>query len=105
MSLYIHSDLRGFKPSETTYVFFGRRGSGKTTIRLQLEGAYRTCNAALVASGRSKGHFWCARVGGGRLVRNCNSATFVPGPCWEARTCGEKWALLDVSPTCDGLTR
>ncbi|MEW5306746.1 MAG: hypothetical protein WDW36_009189 [Sanguina aurantia] len=58
MSLYIHSDLRGFKPSETTYVFFGRRGSGKTTIRLQLEGAYRTCNAALVASGRSKGHFW-----------------------------------------------
>lgn len=35
-SLYIHSDLRGFKPSETTYVFFGKRGSGKTTIRLQV---------------------------------------------------------------------
>jgi hypothetical protein len=24
LSLYIHSDLRGFKPSQTTYVFFGR---------------------------------------------------------------------------------
>lgn len=40
-SLYIHSDLRGLKPSDTTYIFFGRRGSGKTTIRLQLEEAYR----------------------------------------------------------------
>ena len=36
VSLYIHSDLRGFRPSETTYVFFGKRGSGKTTIRLQV---------------------------------------------------------------------
>ena len=77
MSLYVHSDLQGFKPSgestpkachaasadvwvlspaaspqprppidaclparplyaETTYIFFGRRGSGKTTIRMQV---------------------------------------------------------------------
>lgn len=36
VSLYIHSDLQGFAPSPTTYVFFGRRGSGKTTIRLQV---------------------------------------------------------------------
>lgn len=35
-SIYVHSDLQGFEPSETTYVFFGRRGSGKTTIRLQV---------------------------------------------------------------------
>eukprot|EP00887_Chlorella_sp_A99_P004627 scaffold4.g4627.t1 len=35
VSLYVHSDLQGFKPSETTYIFFGRRGSGKTTIRMQ----------------------------------------------------------------------
>lgn len=33
LSLYVSSDLRGFKPSETTYIFFGRRGCGKTTIR------------------------------------------------------------------------
>ena len=33
LSLYVRSDLRGFRPNETTYIFFGRRGSGKTTIR------------------------------------------------------------------------
>lgn len=44
MSLYIHSDLRGFRPNDTTYVFFGRRGSGKTTIRLQMEEAYKKYN-------------------------------------------------------------
>ncbi len=56
-SLYVHSDLRGLKPSETTYIFFGRRGSGKTTIRLQLEDAYRRYNEDAAASGKSKGHF------------------------------------------------
>ena len=58
-SLYVHSDLQGFRPSgtapestlsiyagkpikseanaaETTYIFFGKRGSGKTTIRMQV---------------------------------------------------------------------
>lgn len=56
-SLYVHSDLRGLTPSETTYIFFGRRGSGKTTIRLQLEDAYRRYNEDAAASGKSKGHF------------------------------------------------
>ncbi|KAG2454057.1 hypothetical protein HYH02_001098 [Chlamydomonas schloesseri] len=55
-SLYIHSDLRGLKPSDTTYIFFGRRGSGKTTIRLQLEEAYRKYNEEAAARG-AKGHF------------------------------------------------
>ncbi|GIL48516.1 hypothetical protein Vafri_5023 [Volvox africanus] len=55
-SLYIHSDLRGLKPSDTTYIFFGRRGSGKTTIRLQLEDAYRRYNEEAAAKG-TKGHF------------------------------------------------
>ncbi|EFJ51141.1 hypothetical protein VOLCADRAFT_87918 [Volvox carteri f. nagariensis] len=55
-SLYIHSDLRGLKPSDTTYIFFGRRGSGKTTIRLQLEDAYRRYNEEAAANG-TKGHF------------------------------------------------
>jgi hypothetical protein len=54
-SLYIHSDLRGFKPNDTTYVFFGKRGSGKTTIRLQMEEAYCTYNKAARDEGRSKG--------------------------------------------------
>lgn len=56
-SLYIHSDLRGFRPNDTTYVFFGKRGSGKTTIRLQMEEGYRKFNEAAVESGKSKGHF------------------------------------------------
>lgn len=56
-SLYVHSDLRGFRPNDTTYVFFGRRGSGKTTIRLQMEDAYRAHNLAAVDAGRSRGHF------------------------------------------------
>eukprot|EP00959_Pyramimonas_sp_CCMP1952_P389915 8171609-Pyramimonas_sp.AAC.1 len=33
---YLLSDLEGFKPNETTYLFFGKRGSGKTTIRTQV---------------------------------------------------------------------
>mmetsp|Transcript_6775 Transcript_6775/g.16881 ORF Transcript_6775/g.16881 Transcript_6775/m.16881 type:complete len:520 (-) Transcript_6775:1033-2592(-) len=57
LSLYIHSDLRGFKPNETTYVFFGRRGCGKTTIRMQMTEAYKQANEAAVASGKSRGHF------------------------------------------------
>uniref|UniRef100_A0A383W9H0 Uncharacterized protein n=1 Tax=Tetradesmus obliquus TaxID=3088 RepID=A0A383W9H0_TETOB len=56
-SLYIHSDLRGFKPNDTTYVFFGKRGSGKTTIRLQMDDAYKAYNQAAIESSRSKGHF------------------------------------------------
>mmetsp|Transcript_15009 Transcript_15009/g.26085 ORF Transcript_15009/g.26085 Transcript_15009/m.26085 type:complete len:518 (-) Transcript_15009:676-2229(-) len=55
LSLYIHSDLRGFRPNETTYIFFGRRGSGKTTIRLQIQEAYKLANASV--TGTSKGHF------------------------------------------------
>lgn len=50
-ALYIQSDLQGFTPNETTYIFFGRRGSGKTTIRLQMEAAYRQYNEAAVESG------------------------------------------------------
>jgi hypothetical protein len=56
-SLYIHSDLRGFRPNDTTYVFFGKRGSGKTTIRLQMEEGYRKYNQAAAEGGKSKGHF------------------------------------------------
>lgn len=35
-ALYVQSDLRCFEPSATTYVFFGRRGAGKTTVRLMV---------------------------------------------------------------------
>jgi hypothetical protein len=41
-ALYMQSDLRCFEPSATTYVFFGRRGAGKTTVRLMVRPA-RAC--------------------------------------------------------------
>lgn len=56
-SLYQHSDLQGFAPSERTYIVFGRRGSGKTTIRLQMMDAYKEYNDAAEADRKSKGHF------------------------------------------------
>ena len=48
---YVLADLQGFKPSPMTYLFFGRRGSGKTTIRLHLQHLYDTANAKLRQQG------------------------------------------------------
>lgn len=56
-SLYRHSDLQGFQPSETTYIFFGRRGCGKTTIRMMMQRAYKAYNEEMEGKGNSKGHF------------------------------------------------
>lgn len=44
-------------PTDTTYIFFGRRGSGKTTIRLQMQRAYAQYNESVRAFGQSRGHF------------------------------------------------
>lgn len=49
---YLHSDLQGFTPSETTYIFFGRRGSGKTTIRLMMMHRYEQYNEARIREGK-----------------------------------------------------
>jgi hypothetical protein len=71
-SLYIHSDLRGFRPNDTTYVFFGRRGSGKTTIRLQMEEAYRQYNKQVGARLAAARLGWGAR--GPQLRGRCGCA-------------------------------
>ena len=52
---YTRSDLVGFVPNDTTYIFFGRRGSGKTTIRLMMQKAYHQYNAAPKEG--SRGHY------------------------------------------------
>eukprot|EP00976_Prorocentrum_cordatum_P113490 1195708-Prorocentrum_minimum.AAC.3 len=39
-AVYLPSDLQGFTPTDMTYIFFGRRGSGKTTIRQYMTEAY-----------------------------------------------------------------
>jgi hypothetical protein len=47
LSLYVPSDLRAFSPSENgdaTFLFFGRRGSGKTTLRLMMQSSYGLAN-------------------------------------------------------------
>jgi energy-coupling factor transporter ATP-binding protein EcfA2 len=54
--LYVHSDLHNFKPSEETYLFFGKRGSGKTTIRLAMQRAYEQANADLARNNEPE-HF------------------------------------------------
>ena len=54
--LYTFSDLRGFGPSEKTYLLFGRRGSGKTTIRLRMMASYDSYNKQREAEGKL-GHF------------------------------------------------
>lgn len=56
LSLYEHSDLQHFKPSNETYIFFGKRGSGKTTIRMAMQRAYERANEELQMMG-SPQHF------------------------------------------------
>mmetsp|Transcript_36376 Transcript_36376/g.65081 ORF Transcript_36376/g.65081 Transcript_36376/m.65081 type:complete len:512 (-) Transcript_36376:403-1938(-) len=98
VSLYIHSDLAGFKPSDTTYVFFGKRGSGKTTIRLQMQAKYDAYNAEAAASGRSRGHYMvdlsrpghltaCLRTYQERIGRSMES--------WDADF-SERWTTADL---------
>jgi len=53
-ALYIRSDLMNYKPNEITYVFFGKRGSGKTTIRLIMQKAYHDYNSQ---SENPRGHY------------------------------------------------
>jgi len=48
-AFYLLSDLQGFTPSETTYIFFGKRGSGKTTIRLMMMQKYKEYNESMKA--------------------------------------------------------
>ncbi|KAK3254201.1 hypothetical protein CYMTET_36579, partial [Cymbomonas tetramitiformis] len=49
-SVYLPSDLQGFSATDMTYVIFGRRGSGKTTIRRYMEAAYTRHNQRCFAA-------------------------------------------------------
>ncbi|GBG29117.1 Hypothetical Protein FCC1311_053402 [Hondaea fermentalgiana] len=52
-AFYLLSDLQGFRPSEMTYIFFGKRGSGKTTIRLMMMQRYKEYNERRVSQGKN----------------------------------------------------
>lgn len=98
LSLYRHSDLRGFKPNATTYIFFGKRGSGKTTIRLQMEEEYKHYNDQAVASGRSRGHFMVDLCRPGHITACLTTFREVLGATsdnWDAAF-QEHWDSTDV---------
>ncbi|CAL8464843.1 g4378 [Coccomyxa elongata] len=97
-SLYVHSDLQGFVPSETTYVIFGRRGSGKTTIRLQMQHAYDEYNERARATNKSRGHFMVDLCRPGHMtacLRNFQEATRCTDDNWESQF-GELWTSADM---------
>eukprot|EP00798_Chlamydomonas_sp_ICE-L_P003078 gene3078-13099_t len=97
-ALYLASDLRGFRPSDTTYVFFGRRGSGKTTIRLGQEKGYRDYNEAAVASGRSKGYYMVDICRPGHMtacLTNFQEGLGVGIDSWDA-TFSDQWHTADL---------
>jgi hypothetical protein len=98
VSLFVPSDLRNFSPSATTYVFFGRRGSGKTTIRLMMQRAYAEHNAAARAEGRSRGFFLADLSRPGHLtarLRAFRDSVAAPADAWDAAFC-EAWTTGDL---------
>lgn len=98
VSLFVPSDLRHFQPSNTTYVFFGRRGSGKTTIRLMMQEVYQRHNAAARMDGRSRGHFVADLSRPGLLgtrLRAFQAAIGASDDAWDASFC-EAWTTADL---------
>ncbi|KAL6781706.1 hypothetical protein ACKKBF_B09125 [Auxenochlorella protothecoides x Auxenochlorella symbiontica] len=98
VSLYVHSDLHGFTPSETTYIFFGRRGSGKTTIRLSMQKAYAQHNESVRASGVSRGHFIVDLSRPGHLtacLRTFQESTGCTDDNWDA-SFADNWTSADM---------
>ncbi|KAI3438402.1 hypothetical protein D9Q98_000834 [Chlorella vulgaris] len=98
VSLYIHSDLQGFKPSDTTYIFFGRRGSGKTTIRMQMQRAYQAYNDTARATGKTRGHFVIDLSRPGHLtgcLRQFQERVGASDDNWDALF-SESWSSADM---------
>jgi ABC-type molybdenum transport system ATPase subunit/photorepair protein PhrA len=98
VSLFVPSDLRDFQPSNTTYVIFGCRGAGKTTIRLMMQRAYIEENAALRAAGRSRGHFIADLSKPGHLtarLRTFQASIGATDDDWNA-SFSENWTTADL---------
>ncbi|KAJ9517147.1 hypothetical protein QJQ45_009092 [Haematococcus lacustris] len=74
------------------------RGSGKTTIRMQMEQAYRQANATAVESGRSKGHFIVDLAKPGHLTACLTTFQQVIGASidtWDAAF-SDAWRTADL---------
>jgi len=97
LSLVMPSDLRNFEPSPTTYVFFGRRGSGKTTIRLMMQRAYANYNSIRRMDGCSRGHFVVDLASPGHLtarLRAFQASMGASDDTWDAAF-SESWTTAD----------
>eukprot|EP00892_Ulva_mutabilis_P002607 jgi/Ulvmu1/12347/UM089_0031.1 len=96
-SQYIHSDLHNFKPSEETYLFFGRRGSGKTTIRLAMLKAYREANEHFHTNKQPE-HFVIDLCSPGHMTACLKDFQDIIGSArenWDANF-SEKWSCSDM---------
>ncbi|KAK9837250.1 hypothetical protein WJX81_001515 [Elliptochloris bilobata] len=97
-ALYVQSDLRCFEPSATTYVFFGRRGAGKTTVRLMMQRAYDDYNERMRSSGKSRGHFMIDLCRPGHMtacLRNFQETIKSNDDNWDAYF-GDAWTSADM---------
>lgn len=96
-SLYLHADLQNFRPSEETYLFFGKRGSGKTTVRLSMMRTYEATNADLKAAGKSP-HFIVDLCKPGHMTACLKDFQEIIGCSvdnWDA-TFSEQWTCSDL---------
>lgn len=97
-SFYLHSDLQGFSPSATTYLFFGRRGSGKTTIRLMMHQRHNEYNAERVARGEPELLVvdLCQPGRVGDCLKSFMTNINANVENWDARFC-EEWRCDDLA--------
>jgi hypothetical protein len=97
ISLFVPSDLRDWHPNPSTYVFFGRRGSGKTTIRMMMQEGYAQTNASARLEGRSRGFFVADLTRPSHLtarLKAFQAAIRAPEDAWDAAF-ADSWTLSD----------
>jgi energy-coupling factor transporter ATP-binding protein EcfA2 len=97
LSLYEHSDLQHFKPSNQTYVFFGKRGAGKTTVRMAMQRAYEQANEDLLQDG-GEPHFMVDLCRPGHMtacLKDFQVQTHSSQDNWDAAF-KKNWALDDL---------
>mmetsp|Transcript_14825 Transcript_14825/g.25098 ORF Transcript_14825/g.25098 Transcript_14825/m.25098 type:complete len:508 (-) Transcript_14825:305-1828(-) len=95
---YLLSDMEGFKPNETTYLFFGKRGSGKTTIRTQMLRTYEEYNRKATIGGEVKPHFvvdLCKPGHTTACLRHFQDHLGCADDSWDARF-SDKWQSADL---------
>lgn len=99
-ALFVHSFMQDWCASEETTLVFGRRGSGKTTLRLQMLRAYGEKSSAARAGGASLGFLVADLSAPGEVSRRLEAfrdvaAVAQPGMPWDAAF-AELWCEADL---------